>query len=223
MGKVRWYCTLRVLTSLSVAVLVAGGALIGGLVVALTPAIATSPASLQPWVIGPLIGALVLLIAHAFAEYKKRTYDPLLVFHFDEQFSCQEMRKKRAAASNLLKAHRGNLRQHAREFADIDDVLDFFEDLGFYEHGYQISPEVLHHAFYHWIRGYYTIAKDYIEASQNKESTQWEHIKELYELTSAVEKRKLRVRQVSVLTEDDIEEFLEDEIQIDSREVIPCP
>jgi len=33
------------------------------------------------------------------------------------------------------------------ELAKIDDVLDFFEDLGFYQHGYQISPEVIHHHF----------------------------------------------------------------------------
>jgi hypothetical protein len=110
-----------------------------------------------PWwlIIGGIIG-VILLLFQAGVEYQVRTYDSALAFRFDDRFFDDEMRKARSKAAKLLKESQGKLRRTDPELADIDDVLDFFEDLGFYQHGDQITPEVAHHHFYHWIRGYYT-------------------------------------------------------------------
>ena len=62
------------------------------------------------------------------------------------------MREERAVAAKAILDFKGrlaNLEQNRDELSVIDDVLDFFEDVGFYERGDQISPEVAHHHFYH--------------------------------------------------------------------------
>jgi hypothetical protein len=214
-----WFRVLRFLNSVSAAVLVAGGAIIGGLVVALATAVSTLAApNLPAWVIGALIGGLLLLILQAIAEYKKRQYDPTLIFTFDERFNSAHIRKARSTACQVLKQNRGGMRQQSREYRDIDDVLDFLEDLGFYLHGQQISPEVVHHHFYHWIRGYYTTAQDYIQTVQNNEPTQWEYIKRLYDLTSSVERRKTKMKREHAPTEEELQSFFDDEIALVSSD-----
>ena len=213
MWAMLWYRAVRVLYSLSVAVLVASGAVIGGLVVAAATAVPVpTMAALPSWVISALIGALVLLIAHVIAEYKRRTYDPTYIFTFDKRFD--DIKKARARAASILKERRATLGQHAREFADIDEVLDFFDDLGFFVRGHQISPEIAHQFFYVWIQGYYEIAGPYIRAAQNKNPPQWEYIKKLYDLTFAVEKRRFKNGRVLTLIEETIIEFLDDEINL---------
>jgi hypothetical protein len=80
MQTMLWYRAMRVLYSLSVAVLVAGGAVIGGVVVAAATAVPfPSITELPPWVIGALGGAVILLFVHVVAEYKRRTYDPTYI------------------------------------------------------------------------------------------------------------------------------------------------
>jgi hypothetical protein len=109
-----------------------------------------------------------------------------------------------------LKDNQGRLRSTNRGLEDIDDVLDFLEDIGFYVHGDQISPEVAHHHFYHWIRGYYFAARDYIEAWQEQESESWRHIKELFETTRELETTG---KGRTTLTGEQISEFLDSEIR----------
>ena len=103
------------------------------------------------------------------------------------------MRKARVKAATVLRANRGNLRRSdLDELSDIEDVLDFLEDLGFYTFGDQITPEVAHHHFYHWVRGYYNAARDYIEWEQENEPAGWEYVKELAEVMYQVEVERSR-------------------------------
>lgn len=98
------------------------------------------------------------------------------------------------------------------DLVNIDDALDFFEDLGFYVEGDQISPEVAHQAFYYWIEGYYTAARQYIEFRQKTSPTAWDHFKPLYDITSEVEASKVKDKKTPDETE--LQKFLEGEIAL---------
>jgi hypothetical protein len=124
------------------------------------------------------------------------------------------MKRARSKAARLLKDNQGKLRRTDPELADIDEVLDFLEDLGFYLYGDQITPEVAHHHFYHWIRGYYLASRDYIGAWQAKEPTRWERVAELFENTNTIENKRSGGKAPKSLTEMEITVFLKEEIDL---------
>ena len=166
---------------------------------------------LVPLLILALLIALAFIILQARLEYRRKTYDPTWIFKFDERF--KGMRQERLNASQLLL---NDISTPASlddaELAKIDDVLDFFEDLGFYQHGYQISPEVIHHHFYHWIRGYWSAARTYVERSRRDERKAWEHLEELFETGCDIETRDGGTRERELLDREEIKDFLSNEI-----------
>jgi hypothetical protein len=127
---------------------------------------------------------------------------------FDEMYP-----KRKKAAESLRRKHdsdRKNIDPSINELVDVDDVLDFFEDIGFYVKGGQISAEVAHHHFYHWIRGYWKASRDYIESRQQLESTIWSHIGELFDTTWDIESSYTNRSKEQEL-EDDVLTFLNEE------------
>jgi len=174
-----------------------------------------------PWwiILGGILGVL-LLLGQAVAEYQIRTYDSTLAFKFDDRFYDSEMRSARSKAARLLKDNQGKLRRTDPDLADVDEVLDFLEDLGFYQYGDQITPEVAHHHFYHWIRGYYLASRDYIGAWQEKEPTRWEHVAGLFENTRVIENKLSRGKAAKSLTDEEISIFLEEEIKLCSSNTL---
>jgi hypothetical protein len=116
---------------------------------------------------GVLVLAILLLLFQMRAEYRKRTYDPTWVLKFTDEFHNQTMRCVRCNASKFLKANAAQLADCP--CADVDDLLDFFEQVGFFLQGDQITAEATHHAFHHWVRGYYSAARAYVKAAQEEE------------------------------------------------------
>jgi hypothetical protein len=128
------------------------------------------------------------------SEYRRRTYDSAFAIKYSDEFSGPDMNASRHSAAKQLKASRDKLAE--AELPELDEIFDFFEDLGFYTNGDQVSAEVVHHTFYYWIRGYCSAAGDYIEAKRKKagESARWEYVRILFELTSEVEARRTKNR-----------------------------
>jgi hypothetical protein len=207
MGSVARYRARRFIASSSRVLLIGVPALIAFAAASLTKG---SP-EIPWWLIGGGIGGAILLAYQAKSEYQHRTYDPTWAFKFDDRLYDSEIKEARSKAARILKDNQGKLRSTDRGLKDIDDVLDFLEDIGFYVRGDQISPEVAHHHFYHWIRGYYLAARDYIEAWQEQESASWKHVKELFETTREIEARD---KGSTTLTADQISDFLESEINL---------
>jgi hypothetical protein len=56
----------------------------------------------------------------------------------------------------------------------------------------------MNHFFYYWIRGYWTAAKGYIEAGQDRrgEELRWNHIARVFEVTDEVEQSALRWKRI---------------------------
>jgi hypothetical protein len=165
------------------------------------------------WGVFLVVGAFFLGF-HWYSEYRKRTYDPVLAVRFTEKFDA--LKRERCRAAKLLRESGDKLSDPSFDPPDLSalaDVIDFFEELGFFTHGDQLSAEVAHHQFYHWIRGYYSAAVDYIKVEQSKagEESRWQFVKILFELTSEVEDERTTSRHFRLLGAD-LTEFLDDEI-----------
>jgi len=158
-----WRYRLRRFIACSSRVLLIGGPAIVGVGVA---AWIKSQTGISWWIIGGAMVGVGLLMCQAWFEYRHRTYEPTWAFRFDDRFYGNEIMDARFRAAKALKDNPGRIERTDAELEEIDDLLDFLEDLGFYQRGDQISPEVAHHHFYYWIRAYYLAARDYIEAWQ---------------------------------------------------------
>ncbi len=206
---------LRRLLASGSPVLFAGGIALAGLALSGF----TKDTSLNPWVVlALLILWLGLLGFQMMAEYRRRTYDPTWVSKFDEKFDGSEMKRTRSRAAKSLRDNQERLDAVEFRSGDIDNVLDFFEGLGFFLPGDQITPEVAHHAFHHWIRGYYSAAQGYLEAARKVEPTHREFVQMLFDITNQVEKERFRMKgkhHERLLNEAGIAKFLGEEIRLE--------
>ena len=82
---------------------------------------------------GGVAMTVALLILQTRFEYRRRTYDPTWVLGFSETFfGDSTMMQTRSWAARSLKENKNNLRDRKYKNPDLDDVLDLFEDVGFY-------------------------------------------------------------------------------------------
>jgi hypothetical protein len=162
-----------------------------------------------------LIGALFLGLQW-YAEYMKRTYDSTWALKFQSDFESPDMLKRRVDAATCILNNKDDLDktdQRGDELCVIDWILDFFEDIGFYVHGMQISPEVAYHHFYYYIRGYWQWTEPYVKEWQKKphEKSRWEHIEELYKTTCEIATRK---KESTALGLKELLLFIQDEKEL---------
>jgi hypothetical protein len=203
------FAGLVAMTPLVIATLTQGAS--GVTTVSLSPLIGWS-------LLAGLIAGMALLVFQMRAEYRKRTYDPTWALKFSDIFDSKDMKCTRSKAARTLKDNIGRLRDSNFASSDVDDVLDFFEDLGFYMQGDQITPEVAHHSFHYWICGYYSIARDYLEVGQEKEPSRWEFVKILFDATNEIEVERNKGYSKKHLDAVELNHFLKTEIELNNRE-----
>ncbi len=169
-----------------------------------------------PFLVGLLILAIVLLIIQTWAEYRKRTYEPTLAFKLGEIFESEEMIAARSIAAQFLQTNHVRLSDPGLSCLDLDDVFDFFESVGFYMNGDQISPEAAHHWYHYWVRGYYSAGQEYLRARQykDKEPTQWKFIKKLLDATNEIERKMNKEHYQDIIKDEKLKKFLSDEIEL---------
>ncbi len=163
------------------------------------------------WVSSPfawiVLAGVLFLGIQTWANYRREWYDPALALQFQELFESDEVRHARSAAMQEFKAT-------GKWSRKVEPVLDVFEDIGFYVENEQISCDVAHHHFYHWIRGYVQMSDEYIKLIRTKDPLAYECCPKLLERVSSLEAKKLKKR-VSELHWDsnDINDFIQDEIE----------
>ncbi len=221
MGALRRHRVRRIAASSSPILFGGGLAIIGTAIAILKYPSESRPQNFSDsfgWalLIGGVIGT-ALLSVQCWAEYRKRTYDPTWVRKFDERFTSKEMLEIRSLAATKLKSDGSKLAHEAYTSVEIDNILDFLQDLGFYMRGDQMTPEVTQHAFYYWIRGYYLIAKGYLQKERVERPAQWESVKPLFEMTREVEIENNKGKPEK---EFDADNFLKDEIALVSKKRI---
>jgi hypothetical protein len=166
-----------------------------------------------------LLGVLILKTS---GNYRKTTYDYTFAFVLDEWF--EKLKPSRLEAVEACKKYL-NLNSQKNEVekwgeiaveerAKVEPVLDFFEDLGFYLHGCQISDEVAHHHYHHWLRGYYSVLKSYIkfyqENDEKGDASAYIWIGPLFERLSEIEKKRPMPKLILKSYEDKMD-FLNEE------------
>jgi hypothetical protein len=166
----------------------------------------------------------VVLIPKTMLEYRKKTFDYELISKYDEKFESLDHARQKAAKvckSYLNLEKNGSDEVSKWEFIDkhdrsrIEPILDFFEDLGFYLKGDQFSDLVVHHYFYHWIRGYYSVLKSYIDfyRKENGDESAYIHIESLFQRVSVVEiEQKYKYPKLLLDSKEEKIDFIEDEI-----------
>lgn len=204
---------LRRLAASGSPVLFAGVIALAGLAISSI----TKDVKLNPLILCVLLVLLAILLGLQMnAEYQRRTYDPTWMFKFDDDFNSDDTRRKRSKAANDLKTNQTQLRDENFKSDALEDMLDFFEGIGYLMQGDEITPEVAHQAFYYWIEVYCSITREYIEKVQKKKPTAWERVKGLLQLTTEVEKERLKKlgRNWEPLDATDVGDFLKEEIAL---------
>lgn len=177
----------------------------------------TKDVNLNPVILWVLLVLLAILLGLQMnAEYQRRTYDPTWMFKFDDDFNSDDTRRKRSKAANDLKTNQMQLRDENFKSDALEDILDFFEGIGYLMQGDEITPEVAHQAFYYWIEVYCSITREYVEKVQRKNPTAWECVKGLLQLTTEVEKERLKKlgRNWEPLDPTNVGDFLKEEIAL---------
>jgi hypothetical protein len=154
---------------------------------------------------------LILLALQWRFEYRKRTYEPTWGLKFVDDFFSRDMRHTRRRAAEALKPNLSNTAE--LKSSDLDEVIDFFEQLGFYMRGDQITPEVAHHSFHYWICGYYSAAKDYIGTVRKTNVSSWEHVELLFEMTHEIEVERTSGQCDKFSNLEQINRFLDEEMR----------
>jgi hypothetical protein len=170
-----------------------------------------------------VLAGVILLSIQVFFEYRRRTYDPTWAIKFDEMFDSGEMKNARAASAAYLRDKCDELDRSDLSCADLDDIFDFFENIGFYMHRDQITPEVAHHFYHYWIRGYYSAGCRYVDKARRKEPARWEFVKILFDATNEIEDERTKSMRPRLLDAEGITEFLEDEINQVRKSTKPSP
>lgn len=169
---------------------------LGSLVVALA-------ANHWPWWAVAVAGVAVVVLGYfaAHGAYTQKSIDRIT--QYDRDFKALKAERKKAATFLLKKGGRET---------DVDDVLDFFDsplgnltDRGF------LDEKLVYDFFFEWIRGYWSACKGYIEGQSDK--TKWNSFAALYEAVVEIHKRESGSDKKELLTGDDLQEFLEWELE----------
>jgi len=125
------------------------------------------------WVSIPL--AIFGFVAQFMAYSNQKQFNTDLARYYEDKFDGMENKRSVAASeiSEYLKSGNWDL---VKNTAQLDSVLDFFDDLGFYSENKQISDEVLHQEFYSYMRTYCQPAERYIKETEIDEPAVWNHV-----------------------------------------------
>lgn len=158
------------------------------------------------WALLVIVG-LVWVIQTMF-EYRRATHEPTWAMHYIELWDGDKAEKWRQTAARTLLEDLDREAPTQENFDRIDEVLDILEDVAFYVVGGQISPEVAHHQFYWWIRGYWSASEGYVKKIIASDEPRWEHLEKLHEITSEVERKINGEKAKTMLDRKDLESFL---------------
>lgn len=170
------------------------------------------------WLI-PAIG-LVAVIAQVLAAVAHHNYSSELLPRYEEKL--EELREDRAKAATAIHSYLRLRDWNAISDSDLDgleNVLDFFDDMGFdWQHG-QISGPLLYQHFYYYLRLYCQEVGGYITVVRTSDDpTIWENITPLFDELTRIEAKKLgRDSAKCKWNMETLEDSLQAEMRLSSR------
>ncbi|MDR3643208.1 MAG: hypothetical protein P4L74_06315 [Candidatus Doudnabacteria bacterium] len=127
---------------------------------------------------------------------------------FIDRFESQNFKAARKTAT--LACH--TMLKDKNPGIDVDDVLDFFEDVSFMVEKQALDEEMVWHAFYHWMRLYYQASATYINERRQEEPTVWKYFICLYPRLNALERSNSFGQYKEILDDAELKKQLEDEL-----------
>jgi hypothetical protein len=184
------------------------------------------PWSLEKWcvVIGTIVAVFGLIWA-IFIWYKPTPEKPkptdsqsdikdtTLVKNYDDKF--ENMTKRRALAAIAIQEYlsKGKWSLVTNNTDALDDVLGFFDTMGYDQANGLLNPNALHEYFCDDIMAYYQASADYITEVQKTEgATTFEHIKPLFNLMVETEAAKEHTNANAIYySKKDLEDYFKSE------------
>jgi hypothetical protein len=153
-----------------------------------------------PVVFSAITTSLALMV-FAYQVHRARFNQSVdLLFRLENDFfGASKIMQRSLAATNYL-ADRD-------DFAELEDVLDFFETLAMLTRKKALDVYMVWHTFDYWIERYYAIAKPHILRRQAEEPGVWEDLDWLMPRLRKLQARKSK----SGLTEAELSRFLAEE------------
>jgi hypothetical protein len=130
-----------------------------------------------------------------------------LYMKLDERFNSNEMRNiRKAAAKSLLS---GRLGTGPAFRTTVEDVLDFFEMIGFLLSRGALDERMVWHGFFNIIHPYWLSAQEYIEDQRREDPTVWSDLAQLHQRLLSIEKTERKCSDADLaLSKDSLTEFL---------------
>lgn len=166
------------------------------------------------WVLLAICVSLTLVFQMV-AAMEHHAYDTESIKYYDEKFDKMQ-HARMLAATVLMEVHKsGNWNTPTNQTDSLDDVLGFFDQLGYDEQHGKISADVAWEYFYDDIADYYQGSVEYIAISQKDDPTWFDNIKPLYNDVAKVQAAKTH-RQLTELhiSDEDYLDYLRSEINL---------
>ena len=130
-----------------------------------------------------------------------------LILQMEDQFDGDRMRQVRQDAATGIQN---------KQFGDSDDLLDFFETIGMLARRGAVDREMVWHAFYDSIHGYWQAAHEHIVEEQKMNPEAWKDLARLHQLLVVIENRKhgRPASDPDRWSADELKNFLEDEASL---------
>lgn len=153
--------------------------------------------------------AVIALMAESRNSRMALTADVML--RVQDKFDSPRMLKVRRRAVEAIQDFRNKKTETLSD--DVDDVLDFFEEVALLVRRNVIDKRAARHAFYHWLDGYWWASVEYINTKREKDTTLWEDLcwlhSQLVQLKN--EGEMLPPLADRRLTDEQVQEFLKEE------------
>ena len=165
---------------------------------------------------------IATLSSLSYKAHIKKTYDPTLVREFEKEFFYEMPKQRSRAAGVLLLYSKKQDWKAISNVSDIEPIFDFFDTIGFYFYGVQLSDRVIHQSFYHWIVLYYQTGNFYIKEARkgrDGENAVWEFVNPLVAAIVRIEAKKQNDCEVTqlTLTPEKYRKYLIDELGEDEE------
>lgn len=140
------------------------------------------------------ISVVLSLIFQFSAAFHEQTYKNDLVLRYQDRFEdklASERSEAAAAITEYLQKGNWDAVTNQDGIDSMEDVLGFFDELGFYwKHG-EISSDVLYEHFYNDMRTYCQATMGYIHENQKAESkADWEYAEPLFNELTRIEAKR---------------------------------
>jgi hypothetical protein len=172
-----------------------------------------------------LLCALIVLVACSFtlqvmSAFHQHTYDTDTIKYYRDKFDSDRLVQWRIKAARTLAEYRSGTNKKWDSLAngtdDLDEVLGFFDDLGYDEQHGKISAEVVYQEFYQDIFFYYQCSEEYISYCQKTDSKEdYVSIKPMFDDIEKIESKKTG-QPISALawSDKDISDYLKSEMAL---------